>query len=94
MDGVLAVENNPENSSYRRALCLIDGQVCVVCSESRMTMNEFSSALAGAGVSDGIFLVGGTADGWYRDGDGNVIRLGREAYRKNRFLNYLVFRRQ
>ena len=94
VDSGRCVAKNPEYSAFRRALCVIGGRVCIVCSESRMTMNEFSSALAGVGVSDGIFLVGGTADGWYRDGDGNVVRLGREAYRKNRFLNYLVFRRQ
>lgn len=94
VDRGVAVENNPENSAMRRALCVIDGRVCIVCSDDRMTMNAFADRLAGLGVSDAIFLVGGGADGWYRDADGRVVELGRQAMRKNRFVNYIVFRQQ
>lgn len=88
------VQNNPENSALRRALCVLEGHPCLVCSDDRMTMNDFASTLATLGVQDAIFLVGGEADGWYRGADGHTVKLGRMAIRKNRFLNYLVFRQQ
>lgn len=94
VDNGIAQENNPENSSFRRALCSLDGYTCLVCSEARMTMNDFAATLASLDVDNAIFLVGGEADGWYREADGKQVYLGRYANRKNRFLNYLVFRRQ
>lgn len=94
VDGGRAVENNPENSALRRALCSIDGRICIVASAGRMTMNAFACALAQAGVQDAVFLVGGSADGWYRESDGSVHRLGSTYVRNNRFVNYIVFRQQ
>lgn len=89
-----AVENNPENLSYRRALCALDGKVCVVVSTDRVLMDDFSAALVKLGVQDAIFLVGGTADGWCRTEDGTYLRLGRKMIKNNRFNNYIVFRAQ
>ena len=57
-------------------------------------MNDFSNTLVKLGVQDAIFLVGGTADGWYRTGDGTMCRLGKKTVKGNGFINYLVFRAQ
>lgn len=88
------VENNPENASFRRALCLLGGKVCIVACTDRVLMNDFSATLVKLGVSEAILLVGGTADGWCRTDDGEMIRLG-SSYAKNaKYMNYLVFRKQ
>ena len=93
-DGLM-VENNPKNSSFRRALCQLDGKICVIYTSDRVQMNDFSTALAKLGVKDGIFLVGGSANGWYRNSDNdNVVQLGLPIARKLKNINYLIFRRQ
>ena len=88
------VHNNPQNISFRRALCTFDDKVCIVVSTDRLLMNDFSTALVKLGVQNAIFLVGGTADGWYRTADGKASRLGYKKVEGNAFLNYLVFRAQ
>lgn len=88
------MKNNPENASFRRALCNLDGKVCIVGSTDRVLMNDFSSALAHLGVREAILLVGGSADGWYRDVDGTVTHLDHSAPIKAKYLNYIVFRKQ
>lgn len=89
------VKNNPKNASFRRALCMLNGKVCVVATtDNRVLMNDFSSALAKLGVENAIFLVGGTADGWYRNGDGTLYRLGEEYIKGDTNINYIVFRAQ
>jgi len=88
------VANNPENASFRRALCLMmDGRICIIASTDRVLMNDFSSTLVRLGVSDAIFLVGGTAHGWYRNSEGNVVMLGQDLHNAKN-INYIIFRRQ
>lgn len=94
VDNGSVVLNNPENASFRRALCDLDGNVCVVVSVGRVLMDDFSRALAGLGVRDAVFLVGGTRDGWYRDSSGTIVRLGEPYNKNNPNINYLVFRAQ
>ncbi len=88
------VENNPKNASFRRALCMLKGKVCVVATDDRVLMNDFSSALVMLGVENAIFLVGSAADGWYRTEDGSFYRLGNKAMKDNPNINYIVFRAQ
>lgn len=88
------VENNPKNASFRRALCMLKGKVCVVATDDRVLMNDFSSALVKLGVENAIFLVGSAADGWYRTEDGSFYRLGNKAMKDNPNINYIVFRTQ
>lgn len=88
------VPNKPENSSFRRALCSLNGKVCIVACTNRALMNDFSTALVKLGVMNAIFLVGGNADGWYRDENGTMIRLGKKYIKNNPNINYLVFRAQ
>lgn len=94
VDKGVMVENNPENASFRRALCLLNGKVCIIACTDRVLMNDFSATLVKLGVSEAILLVGGTADGWCRTNDGKMIRLG-SSYGKNaKYMNHIVFRKQ
>lgn len=86
------VENSPENQAFRRALCMLGGRACVVCSHSRMTMDAFSQSLVALGVREAIFLVGGSADGWVRPSEGPLLRLGAPPSKHKAYLNYLLFR--
>ncbi|MBR4804689.1 MAG: hypothetical protein IK032_08640, partial [Bacteroidales bacterium] len=89
------VENKPENRSYRRALCTLNGKICVVYTTDRVMMNDCSTALVKLGVRDAIFLVGSTSHGWYRQSsDNSVVQLGYPIAPKMKYINYLVFRRQ
>ncbi|MBO7623721.1 MAG: hypothetical protein J6S82_00230 [Bacteroidales bacterium] len=93
VDNGTMVRNNPKNRSFRRALCVLDGKICVVVSNNRVLMNDFSATLVKLGVKNAIFLVGGTEDGWYRTEDG-LVHLGRKQVKNNQNINYLVFRVQ
>lgn len=93
VNGVM-VENKPENASFRRALCNLDGKLCIIGCTDRVLMNDFSQALARLGVSDAILLVGGTADGWYRDAEGNMSPIATSTARNAKYINYIVFRKQ
>ena len=94
VDNGQMVPNNPENSSFRRALCALNGKVCIVVSTDRILMNDFSNILVKLGAKNAIFLVGSTEDGWYRKDDGTIVRLGKEYTKNNPNINYLVFRAQ
>lgn len=94
VDNGKVVSNNPENLSFRRALCAFDGKVCIIISTNRVLMNDFSAALVKLGVRNAIFLVGSTEDGWYRTEDGSISRLGKKYAKNNPNINYLVFRTQ
>lgn len=94
VDNGVMVENNPPNASFRRALCSLNGKVCIIVCTNRVLMNDFSAALVKLGVRNAIFLVGSTEDGWYRNGDGTLVRLGKEYKKNNPNINYLVFRAQ
>ena len=88
----VAQSNAPENASLRRALCMLDGRTCIVCSRERMLMNDFATTLAHLGVSEAIFLVGGQADGWWRDSGGQRHCWSQKEPLKHRNMNYILFR--
>ena len=94
VDKGVMVENNPENASFRRALCLLNGKVCIIACTDRVLMNDFSATLVRLGVSEAILLVGGTADGWCRTDDGKMIRLGSSYAQNAKYMNHIVFRKQ
>ncbi|MBQ9588127.1 MAG: hypothetical protein IJR26_09760 [Bacteroidales bacterium] len=94
VDNGKMVPNNPENRSFRRALCAYEGKVCIIVSTNRVLMNDFSAALVKLGVKNAVFLVGSTEDGWYRSEDGSLTRLGKKYAKNNPNINYLVFRAQ
>ena len=94
VDKGVMIENNPENASFRRAICLLNGKVCIIACTDRVLMNDFSATLVKLGVSEAILLVGGTADGWCRTDDGKMIRLGSSYAQNAKYMNHIVFRKQ
>ena len=94
VDNGVMVKNNPENASFRRALCLLDHKICIVISSDRVLMNDFSASLVKLGVRDAILLVGGTSDGWVRTESDGFVRLGSSIAKQRDNISYLVFRRQ
>lgn len=94
VDKGVMVENNPENASFRRALCLLNSKVCIIACTDRVLMNDFSATLVKLGVSEAILLVGGTADGWCRTDDGKMMRLGSSYAQNAKYMNHIVFRKQ
>lgn len=88
-----ALCNNPENKAFRRALCGLNGDMVIVVSMDKVLMNEFSTMLQHMGVDNAIFLVGGSAQGWSVDMNGEKTWLGTDAFEKSDYMNYLIFRR-
>lgn len=86
------VENKPKGKSIRRALAEINGRICVVISNERVSFHDFSQALADAGASNAIYLVGGKAYGQYTEAEGERIRMGNTWDTKVKNINYLVWR--
>lgn len=95
VQGGNAVENNPENAASRRALCVIASRYCIVASDERVTMNDFSKALTKLHASEAIYLVGGMAHGWWRDDEGHIKHFieGNDRPINKKYLNYIVFRK-
>ena len=94
VDGGVMVPNNPENAASRRALCLLDGKVCIVACTDRVLMNDFSATLVKLGVSEAILLVGGTADAWCRTDDGSLVNANSDYAQNAKYMNHIVFRKQ
>ena len=94
VDNGVMVVNNPENAAFRRALCLLDGKVCIVTCNDRVLMNDFSASLVKLGVSEAILLVGGSADGWCRTEDGSLVTANSDYAQKAKYMNHIVFRKQ
>lgn len=84
------VENKPKGRAMRKALAEIDGKICVVLSEKRLTFHDFSQALIDAGARNAIYLVGSDAAGFYIAPDGTKVYFGSQ---ENHLPgNYIVWR--
>jgi len=94
VDNGVMVENNPKNAAFRRALCMLNGKVCIVATFNRVLMNDFATALVKLGADNAIFLIGGNAEGWYRTQDGSLHQIGETYVKGNPNINYIVFRAQ
>lgn len=89
-----AMHNNPENRSFRRALCSIDGNAVVVWCQDRVLMDEFSELLVKLGADNAIYLIGGKATGWFVDSNGSRCVMGSDRLGNQQYVNYIVFRKQ
>ena len=91
VDGGEPVMNKPRNSTVRKALCDMNGQVFVAVSAEKLTLDEFASVLADLGVNHAIYLIGSDfAYGWSVDQDGCREEFGfedlRPEYRKQSYI--------
>ncbi|MDE6395842.1 MAG: hypothetical protein K2K84_01055 [Muribaculaceae bacterium] len=86
------VENKPKGRSLRKALAEIDGEICVILSNGRLTFHDFSEALINAGARNAIYLVGSNAAGFYVDSDGQRQTFGTFGDNKWENTNYIVWK--
>ena len=91
VEGGEPVMNKPRNSTVRKALCDMNGQVFVAVSAEKLTLDEFASVLADLGVNHAIYLIGSDfAYGWSVDQDGCREEFGfedlRPEYRKQSYI--------
>lgn len=89
--GSQVVDNKLPSSSLRKALAELNGQIVVVMSQKKLTLNEFSETLVDLGVSNAIYLVGSTAYGFAKDKNGNKVEFGKEQEHPSRNTNYIVW---
>lgn len=87
------LHNNPENKSFRRALCSIDGNAVVVWCQDKVLMDEFSQLLRKLGADNAIYLIGGKASGWYVDPNGIRHLMGTDQLGDQQYVNYIVFKK-
>ncbi|MDR2146464.1 MAG: hypothetical protein LBE91_08410 [Tannerella sp.] len=88
------IDNKPKGKAIRRALAIRDGQVMMIESGERESFHDFAQALADAGISDAIYLVGSVAYGWYVDEQGKQTTFGVKSETQLSGVNYLVWRRE
>ena len=65
------------NVNTFRALCELDGKLCVIESEVDMKFGDFQESLKGLGVSEAIYLDMGSGwnYAWYRIDDDTIVGL-------------------
>lgn len=90
--GGQVVENKLKPSSLRKALAEMNGEIVVIMTHKKMTLNEFSQELVGLGVSNAIYLVGSSAFGFAIDEEGNRIEFGKNQEHLSRNTNYIVWK--
>lgn len=92
VSGGQLIENKPKNKSYRRALAIRNDQVIMVESKGRESFHDFSQALIDLGVTDAIYLVGGTAYGWYYTKDRTQHEFGKQEPDLPETISYIIWR--
>ena len=86
------IENKPQGKARRKALAEIDGTMSVVMSADKLTFNDFSQALIGAGARNAIYLVGANSTTFYTDRDGVRHNIGNVYENAPANINYIVWR--
>ncbi|MCH5229475.1 MAG: phosphodiester glycosidase family protein [Muribaculaceae bacterium] len=87
-----AVDNRINYSSLRKALGEINGEIVVIMSHTRLTLNEFARYLVDLGVKNAIYLVGSTSYGFAIDEKGNKIEFGVKEEEPYKNTNYIVWK--
>ena len=81
-----------ERETYRRALVIIDNKPCIIESEQRMKINDFSASLIRMGINTAICLDMGTwSYGFIRTETENYIPIGKLTSSTKDQTNWLIF---
>lgn len=92
VDNGQLVENELKTKSIRRGLCEMDGRVVVVESGTVESLHDFSQALVDLGVTNAIYLIGGTSSqGYCRLSDGSHLKFGMWDARKHKNASFIVW---
>jgi len=84
--------NTLKGKAHRRAIANRGDQIYIVSTCNRESLYDFSEALADMGMTNAIYLIGGTSYGWYRQA-GMAHEFGEKVENPVANVNYLVFRR-
>lgn len=87
-------ENKLKGKAVRRALAQLGNDFYIVISCNRESLYDFSEALSDIGFTNALYLVGGSAYGWWREDPTTIHELISEE--DNRFpgANYIIFKKQ
>ena len=91
VDNGVLVESELKNKSVRRALCSVENRIVVVESQSAESMHDFAQALVDLGTANAIYLVGGTAMGWYKGVDDSENKMGLWDKRTYKNVNFIAW---
>ena len=93
VDNGVLVESVLKGKSLRRALCERHGQVFMAMTAERESMHDFAQALVDIGVTNAVYLVGGTIYGWALDREGERHEWGTWTTHVPQNITYIVWRR-
>ncbi len=91
----IQIENKPQHTNIRRALCQWNEKLVVIESAEKITLNNFSQALVNMGVANAINIIGGSeAQGWAITDTNQTISIANKyrEYQPNR--TFLVFKKR
>lgn len=78
-------------ATFRRALAQKEGETHLVESLDRMTIDDFIQSLIFLGYEQAIYLdMGSWSEGWYRNEDNEIIRIGNNWKSSHLQTNWLV----
>lgn len=86
------IEIKPKGKAVRRALCYLEGTICVIESVERESFHDFAQALADYGVEEAVALVGGDALLIYRTESGETVTCGKSVEKVYQNANYIVWK--
>jgi len=82
-----------QKKNLRRALVILDNYYCVAESVLPVSISSFQDALLKIGVLDAIYLDMGTwSEGWYRDNDCTIRKIGEKFFNTHLQTNWLIYR--
>jgi hypothetical protein len=82
-------------ATFRRALAQKDQQTHIIETLDRITIDEFIKALIELGYEQAIYLdMGSWSEGWYRNQENNLIRIGRNWKSSHLQTNWLVIKKK
>lgn len=90
--GGQVVENKPRGRSLRKALAEYKGQPAIILSAEAMTFGDFSTALADAGVTNAIYLIGSSSCCIVRNAAGERITFGQPRHMQPVNTTYIIWR--
>lgn len=81
-------------ATFRRALAQKEGETHLVESLDRMTIDDFIQSLIFLGYEQAIYLdMGSWSEGWYRNDENEIIRIGNNWKSSHLQTNWLVIRK-
>lgn len=82
-------------ATFRRALVQKGEETSIIETLERMTIDDFTKSLIHLGYEQAIYLdMGSWSEGWYKDEDNNVIRIGNNWKSSHLQTNWLVIKRK